>query len=508
MNVGDEHSQSFWMLESPVVDAPPLTGDESCDVLVIGSGIAGLSTAYELARFGRSVIVIDRGGIGNGMSARTTAHLASELDDFYSELIRTRSADDARLYHESQVAAINRIEAICRDETIDCDFRRLDAFLVPTEEGPIADLQEEFDACRAIGAEVEWAERAPIDGLDTGRCLKFPNQARFHPTRYLKGLAQAIERLGGRFYANTAYVGHDESDDHVRIDTEGGPAIRASAAVFATNSPVNDKVAIHTKQTPDRTYVVAGRVPRGSAPDILLWDTYDAYHYARIQELDETSDLLIAGGEDHRSGEATDMDERLGRLADWTRKRFPTFTTVDFSWSGQVLEPIDFMPFSGLNPGSRRIYVHTGDSGQGITNGVAGSLTIAPLVLGEKNRFAELLDPGRTTLSTSSASEFASGQAGVVKNLSEYVGPGEIDTVDELKPGEGAVMREGASRIAVYRDRDGALVRRSAVCTHIGCIVHWNGFEQCWDCPCHGSQFSPDGAVLNGPAVRPLAEVD
>ena len=202
------------------------------------------------------------------------------------------------------------------------------------------------------------------------------------------------------------------------------------------------------------------------------------------------------------------MDERLGRLADWTRKRFPTFTTVDFSWSGQVLEPIDFMPFSGLNPGNRRIYVHTGDSGQGITNGVAGSLTIAPLVLGEKNRFAELLDPGRTTLSTSSASEFASGQAGVVTNLSEYVGPGEIDTVDELKPGEGAVMREGASRVAVYRDRDGALVRRSAVCTHIGCIVHWNGFEQCWDCPCHGSQFAPDGAVLNGPAVRPLAEVD
>ena len=153
MNVGDEHSQSFWMLESPVVDAAPLTGGESCDVVVIGSGIAGLSTAYELARFGRSVIVIDRGGIGNGMTARTTAHLASELDDFYSELIRTRSEDDARLYHESQVAAINRIEAICRDEKIDCDFTRLDGYLVPTEEGSIADLQEEYDACRAIGVE-------------------------------------------------------------------------------------------------------------------------------------------------------------------------------------------------------------------------------------------------------------------------------------------------------------------------------------------------------------------
>jgi glycine/D-amino acid oxidase-like deaminating enzyme/nitrite reductase/ring-hydroxylating ferredoxin subunit len=508
MNVGDEHSKSFWMLESPVVDAPPLTGDESCDVVVIGSGIAGMSTAYELARFGRSVIVIDRGGIGNGMTARTTAHLASELDDFYSELIRARSEEDARLYHESQVAAINRIEAICREESIDCDFKRLDAYLVPTEEGPIADLQEEFDACRAIGVEVEWADRAPIDGLDTGRCLQFPNQGRFHPTRYLKGLARAIERLGGRFYADTAYVGNEESDKGVEIETESGARICASAAVFATNSPVNDKVAIHTKQTPDRTYVVAGRVPRGSVPDILLWDTYEAYHYARIQELDEASDLLIVGGEDHRSGEAEDMDSRLGRLADWTRKRFPSFGQVEFSWSGQVMEPIDFMPFSGLNPGSRATYVHTGDSGQGITNGVAGSLTIAPLILGEKSRFADLLDPSRKTFSSTAATEFAAGLAGAVKNLAEYVTPGDVSSADDLKPGEGGVIRDGAAKIAVYRAPDGTLVRRSAVCTHVGCIVHWNGFERCWDCPCHGSQFAPDGAVLNGPAVKPLAEVD
>ena len=508
MNVGNEHSQSYWMLETPVVDAPPLTGDESCDVVVVGSGIAGLSTAYELARFGRSVIVIDRGGIGNGMTARTTAHLASELDDFYSELARTRSEEDARLYHDSQVTAVNRIEAICRDEKIDCDFTRLDGFLIPTDEGPIADLTEEYEVCRRIGVDVEWADRAPIPGLDTGRCLKFANQARMHPTRYLRGLAEAIQRLGGRFYADTAYVGHDESDEGVRIDTEGGAAIRATTAVFATNSPVNDKVAIHTKETPARTYVVAGRVPKGSAPDILLWDTYEAYHYVRIQEIDESSDLLIVGGEDHRSGEADDMDARLGHLAEWTHKRFPSFGKVDYSWSGQVLETIDFMPFSGLNPGNSRIYVHTGDSGQGITNGVAGSLTIAPLILGEKSRYADLLDPSRKTVSGPAISEFVSGQAGVVKNLSEYVGPGDISSVDELEPGQGAILREGVAKIAVYRDRDGSIVRRSAVCTHVGCIVHWNGFEQCWDCPCHGSQFSPDGEVLNGPAVRPLAEVD
>jgi len=509
MNVANEHSRSCWMDELPLVRAPALCADQVCDVVIVGSGIAGLSTAYELARCGKSVIVIDRGEIGSGMTARTTAHLASELDDFYSELIRVRGEEEARLYHDSQVAAINRVEAICREESIDCQFRRLDGFLVPTNEGPIADLQEEYDACRSLGVEVEWADRAPIDALDTGRCLRFPDQGRFHPTRYLRGLADAIAQRGGQLFGNTAYVDHDENDEGVVIETEGGAKIRAAAAVFATNSPVNDKVAIHTKQVPDRTYVIAGRVPKGSVPDILLWDTLDAYHYVRSQELDDSTDLLIVGGADHRSGEAHDMEARLDRIAQWARKRFPSLGNVEYSWSGQVLEPIDFMPFSGLNPGSERIYIHTGDSGQGITNGVAGSLAIAPLILGDDSRFADLFDPGRKSMgSTASVAEFARGQAGVVGNLAEYVTPGEIRSADELKPGEGGILRDGTSKIAAFRAEDGALLRHSAVCTHMGCIVHWNEFERCWDCPCHGSQFAPDGQVLNGPAVSPLARAD
>jgi hypothetical protein len=216
MNVGDEHSTSFWMTESPVIDAPTLSQDESCAVVVVGAGIAGLSVAYELASAGRSVVVIDRGEIGHGMSARTTAHLATELDDFYSELARNRSEEDARLYHQSQTAAVDRIEAICRSENIDCQFRRLDGYLIPTNEGDVGDLQEEYDVCRRVGVEVEWAERAPVPNFDTGRCLRFPNQGRFHPTRYLRGLAEAILRLGGRIYADTAYTDHE-------VETNFGP---------------------------------------------------------------------------------------------------------------------------------------------------------------------------------------------------------------------------------------------------------------------------------------------
>jgi hypothetical protein len=509
MNVRDEHSVSVWMEHTPAIEASPLQQDASADVAVIGSGIAGLSTAYELSRLGKSVIVLDRGGIGSGMTARTTAHIAPELDDYYHELIKVRGEDEARRYHESVVAALNRIEAICRDEGIDCDFKRLDGYLIPSEEGGGDVLEHEFQACRTLGVEVEWAENAPVPGLETGRCLRFPNQGRFHPTRYLAGLARAIAASGGRFHADTAYVDHGEEDGVVVIQTEGGAGIRATAAVFATNAPVNDRVVLNVKQMPMRTYAIAGRVPRGSVPDVLVWDTLEAYHYVRLQELSESEDWLIVGGEDHRSGEATDMDARIGALAEWTRRRYPHFGKVEHSWSGQVMEPIDFMPFSGRNPGDANIYVHTGDSGQGITNGVAGALTIVPLILGEDSRFAEVLDPSRKSFTSKpSLMEFAEDQAGVVKNLAEHLGPGELESADELEPGQGGIMRRGLKKVAVYKDFDGAVSERLAVCTHAGCVVHWNPFERCWDCPCHGSQFAPDGQVLNGPAVRPLAEVD
>src|SRR3954454_12828878 len=207
-------------------------------------------------------------------------------------------------------------------------------FLFPAEEGHRADLEEEYQACLKIGVDVEWADDAPIPGIRTGRALRVPDPGRLHPTKYLAGLARAILAGGGRIYSNTAYVSHNEADDRVEISTEGGHTIRTGAAVFATNSPVNDKVAIHTKQSPYRTYAIAARVPKGSVPDALVWDTYDAYHYVRIQPLAGGEDLIIVGGEDHRSGEASDTEKRLADLERWTRERYPSLGKVEYRWSG------------------------------------------------------------------------------------------------------------------------------------------------------------------------------
>lgn len=509
MNSRDEASRSCWMDDLDIANDGPLGQDVACDVAIVGAGIAGLSTAYELVRHGKSVVVIDRGAIGGGMTARTTAHLASALDDYYSELVTIHGEDAARGYYRSQAAAIDRIEAICAAEAPDADFARIDGYLFPAHPEDQADLEEEYRCCQRLGIPVSWADSAPFDGLDTGRAIRFALQARVHPVRYIAALAAAIRRGGGRIFPDTAYVADREQDGAVEIETEGGLKIRAAAAVFATNSPVNDRVAIHTKQVPMRTYAIAGRVPAGSVTDALYWDTLEAYHYVRVQPLGNGDDLLIVGGEDHRSGEADDMYARFDALIRWTRERFATFGEPTYHWSGQVLEPIDFMPFSGRNPGDDNIFIHSGDSGQGMTNGVAGALTIAALITGQPAPFAPLFDPSRKPVtSRPSLANFIEGQIGAAKNFAEYLGPGEIKSADDLAPGEGAILREGLRKLAVYRGEDGTLVRRSAVCTHAGCLVHWNSLESCWDCSCHGSQFAPGGDVLNGPAVRPLADVD
>ena len=509
MNSREEGSRSCWMDEVPIDHDGPLSGDLTCDVLIVGSGIAGLSTAYELLELGRSVAVIDRGQVGGGMTSRTTAHLASALDDYYSQLVAIHGDDNARHYYRSQAAAIDRIEAISAREAPDADFARLDGYLFPAHPEDEADLEEEYRTCERLGLAVSWADSAPIHGFDTGRAIKFANQARIQPARYLAGLAAAVRRSGGQIFADTAYAADREYEGGVEIETAAGHRIRAKAAVVATNSPVNDRVAIHTKQLPMRTYAIAGRVPKGSVTDALFWDTLEAYHYVRTQPLRDGSDLLIVGGEDHRSGEADDMPARFDALERWTRERFAPFSGSDYRWSGQVLEPIDFMPFSGRNPGSRRTFIHSGDSGQGITNGVAGALTIACLVAEQPAPFASLFDPSRKPLTTRpSLANFVEGQVGAVKNFAEYLGPGEVSSESDIAPGDGAILRRGLRKLAVYRAADGSLERRSATCTHAGCIIHWNSLECCWDCPCHGSQFAPDGTVLNGPAIKPLAAVD
>jgi Rieske Fe-S protein len=265
-------------------------------------------------------------------------------------------------------------------------------------------------------------------------------------------------------------------------------------------------VMIHTKQAPYRTYALAAALPRGSLADALYWDTLDPYHYVRLQTLSEREDIVIVGGEDHKSGYANDGKPRFAALESWARQRLPQMGRIMHRWSGQVMEPVDGVGFVGRNDGDKHRYFVTGDSGQGITNGVIASLLITGLMVDGKHPWTEVYDPARSV--TRSLGEFLSQNLTAVASFAEYLTAGDIASVERLHPGEGGTFRSGLKKIAACRDQDGRLYLHSAACTHMGCIVRWNSLEQCWDCPCHGSQFAADGTALNGPAVAPLAEVE
>jgi glycine/D-amino acid oxidase-like deaminating enzyme/nitrite reductase/ring-hydroxylating ferredoxin subunit len=511
MEEARQGTTSVWMgIDLPAF--PPLERDATADVCIVGAGIAGLSAAYELACRGRSVLVLEDGGIASGETGRTTAHLATAIDDRYALIERVHGVPSAGLAGESHAAAIARIEAICEAEGIGCDLERVDGYLIPAS-GQTADfLARERDAAVAAGLrEVELLDRIPEPGFPAGPCIRFPRQAQFHPLKYAAGLASAIVRRGGRIHGGTRVT--DVTDgEPVRVETAHGAAVLATDAVVATNTPFNDRFAIHTKQAPYRTYVLAARIPRDRVAHALLWDTGDPYHYVRVAPAPEGAgessyDYLLVGGEDHKTGqEPGTADDRFGRLEQWMRTHFPTAGSVDYRWSGQVLEPVDGVAFIGRNPGDRHTYVHTGDSGMGMTHGVLGGILNADLILGRANPWAPLYDPGRRTLR--SAEAYLKENLNVAVQYGDWVRPGDVPGVEQIARGAGAVMREGLHRIAVYRDDDGALHSRSATCTHLGCVVRWNAAEKSWDCPCHGSRFDPFGEVLNGPAIAPLAPVD
>lgn len=506
MNVEQERTRSLWMETEVAADAPKLKTDITADTVIIGSGIAGLSVAYELSARGQNVVVLDRGKIGSGMTARTTAHLSAVCDDGFDSLIERRGLDVAKQFYASQAASIDRVETVQRDEGIECDFRRVDGCLFPALGKEISELDPELEAARKIGVEVSDSRGLPFEGLGGLRCLRYPRQATFHPLKYLSGLVRSIERRKGRLFAGTCVEQVEEKDGAVTVMTGDGHKVSAADAVVATNSPINDRVAIHSKQAPYRSYAMAFTLPRGTIPDALYWDTLDEYHYVRLQPANGSQDYLIVGGADHKTGEADDADNRFAAIAAWTRNLVPKLGEETHRWSGQVLEPVDFTAFTGLNPDNEHVYIHTGDSGQGITHGALAGMILSGLILDRRHPWAEMYDPARKV--AHALSTFVSENLTMAKNFAEYVAPGELGSLDELKPGCGAIIRDGLKKIAAFRDDKGKLFLRSAVCSHLGCHVHWNSLERCWDCPCHGSQFAVDGTALNGPATSPLPAVE
>ena len=481
-----------------------IAGVTQAEVCVIGAGIAGLTAAWLLAKEGKRVVVLDDGPVGGGETGQTSAHLSPVLRERYNDLESMHGEKGARVIGEAHRAAIDLIESIADREFIACDFERIPGYLVLGRGHTPEVLQRDYAAVVRAGVPVDAVDDLFEGGFHFGPALRFPMQARFHPMKYVAGLAASVRRYGG-LIADDAHVVAVRSDaaGEVTVELATGRTIAARDVVVATNSPIHTMLTYHTKIAPYRTYVVALRAPRGTL-GALVWDTEDPYHYVRSAPgVAEDEELLIVGGEDHKTGQETDFDTRYRALVAWARERFPRAGEVAWRWSGQVMESIDGVGYIGRSAGEEHIWVITGDSGNGLTNGTLGAQIVADGILGRDNPWAKTFDAGRPA--TRNVTEWVKEQANVAAQFVDWLRGDDVEGVAAIAPGSGAVLSHRLTQLAVHRDENGVLSACSAVCPHAGCLVAWNDDAKSWDCPCHGSRFDPRGKVINGPAVTALS---
>ncbi len=500
-------SFSEWLDTVEMPSYPALAENIEVDVCVIGAGIGGLTTAYFLLKEGKKVCLLENFEVGSGQTGRTTAHFTTALDDRYFELEKIHGLEGSRLAAESHAAAIKKVEQIVHDEKIDCELMRVDGYLFGAENKTEEILFKELEATHRAGLfSVNLITRAPMDGFDTGPALHFPRQLKLHPLKYLKGLADCVTKAGGQIFTKT-HVIEVKGGDKAFVKIREGHQVFAKSIVVATNTPINDLFAIHTKQAPYRTYVIAAQIPKGSIPTALYWDTATPYHYVRV-ESGKVHDLLIVGGEDHKTGQNENPNDCYLRLEKWMRDRFHMTQEIVYRWSGQVMEPVDGLAYLGHNPMDRdNVYIITGDSGNGMTHCTIGGILITDQIMARANEWESLYNPSRISLRATG--NYLRENLNVAAQYKDWFTSGRsFEDVEDLAWGEGAVFRSGVRQVAAFKNQEGRVEFFSAACPHLKGVVQWNTAEKSWDCPCHGSRFDCHGKIIEGPSVTDLEPLD
>jgi glycine/D-amino acid oxidase-like deaminating enzyme/nitrite reductase/ring-hydroxylating ferredoxin subunit len=479
--------------------------DIEVDVIVVGAGITGLMVAYRLVSAGRSVAVIERGRCADVDTGHTSAHLTMVIDARLRELAQAFGNDHAQAVWDAGLAAIAEIETISRAEHIDCAFEWVDGFLhtLNGEQGDdqTADFRDEAQLAEGLGFDATFVDDVPFMG---GPGIRFENQARVHPRKFLAGVAKAIRAKGGAIYEHSS--AEEFASDPPRIKVNGH-WLRGQDIVIATHNPLvglastASATLFQTKLALYTSYVVAGRTPTGTVPDALFWDTAIPYHFLRV-ERHRDHDLVIFGGEDHKTGQVSDTRDRYHQLE---RTLALTIPGISFThrWSGQVIETPDGLPYIGTV--SDHQYAATGFSGNGLTFGTVSAMIIADAIYDRKNPWAELFDPQRTAIRRGLWDYIKENADYPYYLIRERFAGSQSRSLRSVKRGQGRIIDDQGTTVAAYRDSQGELMLRSATCTHLGCQVAWNEAERTWDCPCHGSRFKPEGDVLSGPAEAPLS---
>lgn len=493
--------ESYWMQTTPPTSWPRLTEDISVDVAVIGGGIAGLTAASEIKARGQSVIVLEADRVAAGVTGYTTAKLTALHTLKYGHIEKHFGGAGARIYAESQQAAIDHIAAKVAAENIDCDFESQSAYTYALGADEIEAIHAEVAAATRAGLAASFVSEVALP-YDVAGAIRLDDQAQFHPRKYLLHLAAAVPGNGCAIYERTRVLDVNEGSP-CTVKTESA-VVTAGQVIVATHFPILDRAMLFTRLEPHRDVVVAGPIDATEAPDGMYISTEANTRSVRTAPFGDGRRLLIVTGEPWKPGHETDVASRYAKLAAWTTEHFGV-TDFTHRWSTQDNSTTDRVPYIGpLHAGATNTYVATGFGGWGMSNGTLSGLILADLVAGTDNPWAALYDPRRVKPATE-AKTFLAANFDVAKRfVGDRLKTSYADSVDEVAVGAGAVVRIDGEKVAVHRDDSGALHAVSAVCTHLGCIVAFNNAEKSWDCPCHGSRFDADGAILQGPANAPL----
>jgi glycine/D-amino acid oxidase-like deaminating enzyme/nitrite reductase/ring-hydroxylating ferredoxin subunit len=498
----------YWIDSASLPRFRKLDRDEHVDVCVVGAGITGLTAAYLLTAAGRTVAVIERERCAQIDTGHTSAHVTMVTDSRLTELAKRFGRDHAQAVWDSGLAALTQIETTVRERQIECGFARVPGYLHAAIGGDpqreVDSLQREAALATDLGFDATFVEDVGVAGRPG---VRFADQARFHPRKYLAGLVRAITDRGGMIFEHTSAEEFSERPVTVKAN---GHTIRCDDIVLATHTPLVGNAGImgatllQSKLALYSTYVVGARLEKNRIPDGLYWDTGDPYHYLRLDP-NRDHDFVIFGGEDHKTGQASDTRACFERL-ERTLLSLVNDAEITHRWSGQVIETVDGLPYIGET--AERQFTGTGFSGNGMTFGTLAAIMAADHILGATNPWAELFEPARKKILGGAWDYIKENKDYPYYMLRDRMAGAEARSIREVPRGSGRVLSLNGQRVAVYRDENGVVLKRSAVCTHMACTVDWNEAERTWDCPCHGSRFRPDGSVMAGPAESPLSPVD